>query len=48
MQGHVDGVGAVVAVREDGFARVVTIAPDNPAVLRYVVHKGSISISGSR
>jgi riboflavin synthase len=46
MQGHVDGVGAVVAVREDGFARVVTIAPDDPAVLRYVVHKGSISISG--
>ena len=27
MQGHVDGVGSVAAVREDGFARVVTIAP---------------------
>lgn len=46
MQGHVDGVGTVAAVREDGFARVVTIAPDDPAVLRYVVHKGSISVSG--
>jgi riboflavin synthase len=46
MQGHVDGVGTVAAVRQDGFARVVTIAPDDPAVLRYVVHKGSISVSG--
>ena len=46
MQGHVDGVGTVAAVREDGFARVVTIAPDDPALLRYVVHKGSISVSG--
>ena len=46
VQGHVDGVGTVAAVREDGFARVLTIAPDDPALLRYVVHKGSISVSG--
>ena len=46
MQGHVDGVGAVAAVREDGFARVVTIAPDDPALLRYVVQKGSIAVDG--
>lgn len=46
MQGHVDGVGSVTAIREDGFARVVTIAPDDASVLRYVVHKGSISVSG--
>ena len=26
MQGHVDGLGAVTGVREDGFARVMTIA----------------------
>ncbi|HEV7806408.1 MAG TPA: riboflavin synthase [Solirubrobacteraceae bacterium] len=45
MQGHVDGVGEVVGVREDGFARVVTIAA--PAdVLRYVVEKGSIAVDG--
>ena len=36
----------MAAVREDGFARVVTIAPDDPELLRYVVHKGSISIDG--
>jgi riboflavin synthase len=46
MQGHVDGVATVAAVREDGFARVVTIAPDDPALLRYVVHKGSIAVDG--
>jgi riboflavin synthase len=45
VQGHVDGVGSVAAVREDGFARVVEIlAP--AAVLRYVVEKGSIAIDG--
>ncbi len=45
MQGHVDGVGEVRAVRDDGFARVVTIAA--PAgVLRYVVEKGSIAVDG--
>ena len=45
MQGHVDGVGAVGAVREDGFARVVTVEAD-PALLRYVVEKGSIAVDG--
>lgn len=46
MQGHVDGVGAVAAVREDGFARVVTVRAEDPALLRYVVHKGSIALDG--
>ena len=32
-------------MREDGFARVVTIAAA-PEILRYVVHKGSISVDG--
>lgn len=45
MQGHVDGVGTVAAVREDGFARIVTIAAE-PSLLRYVVEKGSIAIDG--
>ena len=45
VQGHVDGLGAVRDVREDGFARVVTIAA--PAeLLRYVVAKGSIAVNG--
>jgi riboflavin synthase len=45
VQGHVDGVGGVWDVRDDGFARVVTIGV--PAeLLRYVVEKGSIAIDG--
>jgi riboflavin synthase len=45
VQGHVDGVGGVWDVRDDGFSRVVTIGV--PAdLLRYVVEKGSIAIDG--
>jgi riboflavin synthase len=45
VQGHVDGLGVVRDVRDDGFARVVEIAA--PAeLLRYVVEKGSIAVSG--
>jgi riboflavin synthase len=45
VQGHVDGVGAISEARDDGFARVVTIAAD-PDLLRYVVEKGSIAVDG--
>jgi riboflavin synthase len=45
VQGHVDGVGVVRETRADGFSRVVTVdAP--PALLRYVVEKGSIAVDG--
>jgi len=45
VQGHVDGVGEVADVREEGFARVVRVAA--PAdLLRYVVEKGSIAVDG--
>lgn len=46
MQGHVDGLAHVTAVEDDGFAKVVTIAPEDPALLRYVVEKGSIAVDG--
>lgn len=46
VQGHVDGVAEVAAVRDDGFARVVTIAPDDRALLAGVVEKGSITVAG--
>jgi riboflavin synthase len=45
VQGHVDGVGAISEARDDGFARVVTIAADSE-LLRYVVEKGSIAVDG--
>jgi riboflavin synthase len=45
VQGHVDGIGRISAVAEDGFARRVQVeAP--PEVLRYVVEKGSIAMDG--
>jgi riboflavin synthase len=45
VQGHVDATGTVVGIVPDGFARRVQIeAPDD--VLRYVVHKGSITVDG--
>jgi riboflavin synthase len=45
VQGHVDGVGTVVSVTADGFARRVEIEP--PAdLLRYVVSKGSVAVDG--
>jgi riboflavin synthase len=45
VQGHVDGVGRVAVVSEDGFARRVQIdAPEE--LLRYVVQRGSITVDG--
>jgi riboflavin synthase len=45
VQGHVDGVGTVVAVEDDGFARRIRV--ELPAdLLRYVVDKGSITLNG--
>jgi riboflavin synthase len=45
VQGHVDGVGRITRVAPDGFSRRVTVqAPEQ--VMRYVVHKGSITVDG--
>jgi riboflavin synthase len=45
VQGHVDGIGTVASVEVDGFARRIRV--DLPAhLLRYVVDKGSITLSG--
>jgi len=45
VQGHVDGVGTVSSVEDDGFARRVRVGL--PAqLLLYVVDKGSITLSG--
>jgi riboflavin synthase len=45
VQGHVDGTGTVMSSTPDGFARRVRIeAPEG--VLRYIVHKGSITVDG--
>src|ERR1700754_2560398 len=45
VQAHVDGLGAIRAARDDGFARVIEISAP-PELLRYVVEKGSIAVNG--
>ncbi len=45
VQGHVDGVGTVASAEEDGFARRLRVGLD-PGLIRYVVEKGSIALSG--
>jgi riboflavin synthase len=45
VQGHVDGVGTIAEVADDGFSRRVRVQADQQ-VLRYVVHKGSITVDG--
>jgi riboflavin synthase len=45
VQGHVDGTATVMAVREDGFARVLDLEMDAEQ-LRYLVEKGSIALDG--
>ncbi len=44
VQGHADGVGEVLSIEDDGFARRLRVAlgPE----LRYVVAKGSIALNG--
>jgi riboflavin synthase len=45
VQGHVDGVGTATSTEDDGFARRVRV--DLPTqLLRYIVDKGSITLSG--
>jgi riboflavin synthase len=45
VQGHVDGVGEVAAVEEDGFARRLRVALA-PELIRYAVERGSIALGG--
>lgn len=45
VQGHVDGVGTIAEVAQDGFSRRIRIeAPTD--LLRYVIEKGSIAVDG--
>jgi riboflavin synthase len=45
VQGHVDGVGEVVHVEDEGAARNVTFAAP-PEIMRYAVEKGSVCVAG--
>jgi riboflavin synthase len=45
VQGHVDGLGRVTAVAEDGFAKRLRVALGSD-LMRYVIDKGSITLDG--
>jgi len=45
VQGHVDGLGTIREIREDGFSRIVEITAA-AETLGYVVEKGSIAVDG--
>jgi riboflavin synthase len=45
VQGHVDGVGEVASIEEDGFAKRLRVALDSD-LLRYAIDKGSIALDG--
>ncbi len=45
VQGHVDGVGTIAQVAQDGFSRRIRIEPPSE-LLRYVIEKGSIAVDG--
>ena len=45
VQGHIDGLGRVAQIDDDGFSHRVRIEADEP-LLRYVVEKGSITVDG--
>ena len=45
VQGHIDGIGCITAIRErEGSREVVFDAP--PPLMRYIVEKGSIAVDG--
>ncbi|MDE3070719.1 MAG: riboflavin synthase, partial [Acidobacteriota bacterium] len=45
VQGHVDATATVTGSREEGFARVLTLAVP-PGTARYLVPKGSVALDG--
>lgn len=45
VSGHVDGVGQVVSIHNEGSGRVITFsAPES--ILRYTIEKGSVTVDG--
>lgn len=45
VQGHVDGLATVAAIREEGFSRVLDLRVER-ALARYLVEKGSVTLDG--
>lgn len=46
VSGHIDGVGVIRALRQEGNATWMTVEPPE-ALLRYIIQKGSIAMDGT-
>ncbi|MFC4599131.1 riboflavin synthase [Cohnella hongkongensis] len=46
VQGHVDGTGTIRTRTNEANAVVFAVEPDDPALLRYVIPQGSITLDG--
>ena len=47
VQGHVDTIASIASVTPDGNALTFRFKPRDPAVLRYIVEKGYVTIDGA-
>ncbi|KAJ4313801.1 Riboflavin synthase alpha chain [Neodidymelliopsis sp. IMI 364377] len=47
VQGHVDTIATIQSVTPDGNAKTFRFKPRDPAVLRYIVEKGYVTIDGA-
>ena len=45
VSGHIDGVGTIAAMQEEGNAILLTVRADAD-ILRYIVEKGSVALDG--
>lgn len=46
VQGHVDGTGVIRSRRNEANAVVFAVQPGNPALMRYIVPQGSVTLDG--
>jgi riboflavin synthase len=46
VQGHVDSAGRIISRAADQNAIAFTIEPDDPAILKYIIPRGSITLDG--
>lgn len=45
VSGHIDGVGKITKIENQGISKIFTIAPP-PEIMKYMIYKGSITIDG--
>lgn len=45
VQGHVDGIGVITSIQENGNSKIITVTVDK-VLSKYIVTKGSISLNG--